>query len=136
MTLQAPRRPDAFSLGVLIAVLIPGAAFAQSVNANSAAYNGGYGRVAGSENQPVNVQMGDGYGDLPLANGLVQTSVSGSVFTNLGVNAAASASASGVGSSSSSSEGSGASTFSSGGLTVVTTTQSNSDAASATDGSH
>ena len=91
---QAPRRTDAFSLGVLILTLAPGVGWGQTMNANSAAYNTGYGRVAGSENQPVDVQMGDSNGNLTVINGLIQGAASGSVFASV----TAGASVSGVGS--------------------------------------
>jgi holdfast attachment protein HfaA len=60
------------------------AAHAQTLATNSAAFNAGYGRTAGSENQPVNVQQNDVSGALLVQNGLVQTGASGGLFASLG----------------------------------------------------
>ena len=47
-------------LGVMgLAALAAGSAAAQSMTANSASYNAGYGRIAGSENHPVDVSTRD-----------------------------------------------------------------------------
>lgn len=85
----APRSADAFSLGVLLLALAPGVCFGQTMNANSASYNAGYGRVAGSENQPVNVSMTDANGNMTVVGGLIQNGAAGSLFNNTGVNTAA-----------------------------------------------
>ena len=57
---------------------------AQTMNASSASYNAGYGRTAGQENQPVNVQMTDTNGNLVIENGLIKNAASGSIFANAG----------------------------------------------------
>ncbi len=81
---KAHRSTDAFSLGVLILALIPGVGAGQTMNANSASYNAGYGRTAGSENQPVDVSTTDASGNLTVVNGLVRGAASGSVFASAG----------------------------------------------------
>jgi len=128
---RAPRSTDAFSLGVLILALAPGVCAGQ-MNGNSAAYNAGYGRTAGSENQPIDVSTTDASGNLTVVGGLVKSSAAGSVF----------AQASGVGSASSGvSTGSGASAIGNSlnvvvqgndNVVVVNSTQTNTGAVTAT----
>lgn len=65
------------------------AAQAQSMSTNSASFNAGFGRTAGEENRPIDVNMGDVNGNITVINGVITGAASGSVF--------ASASASGVG---------------------------------------
>jgi len=60
-------------------------ASAQTMTASSAAYNAGFGRVAGQENQPVNVQLTDANGNMLVENGVIRNTVTGSVFANAGV---------------------------------------------------
>ena len=55
---------------------------AQTMSASSASYNAGYGRTAGQENQPVNVQLSDANGNMVVENGLIRNSASGSVFAS------------------------------------------------------
>jgi len=55
---------------------------AQTMSASSASYNAGYGRTAGQENQPVNVQISDANGNTVVENGLIRNSASGSVFAS------------------------------------------------------
>lgn len=74
---------------------LAGAAHSQTMNANSAAYNAGYGRTADEENQPVNVQLTDANGNLTVVNGLVENSASGSVFNQSSGQASASVSGAG-----------------------------------------
>ncbi len=59
-----------------------GAAGAQTMGANSAQYNAGYGRTAGQENQPVNVSMRDANGNLVVAGGQLLSPSGGSVFSS------------------------------------------------------
>ncbi|HKT54305.1 MAG TPA: endonuclease, partial [Caulobacteraceae bacterium] len=49
----------ACAAGILAAAAFAGVVQAQSMNANSASFNAGYGRFSGEENQPVNVSMAD-----------------------------------------------------------------------------
>jgi holdfast attachment protein HfaA len=61
-----------------------GAAVAQSMNANSAGYNAGYGRSADQENQPVDVTMRDANGNLVITDGIIQPGQDQSIFANGG----------------------------------------------------
>ncbi len=69
---------------LLAASLLLGAstAGAQTMSASSASYNAGYGRTAGQENQPVNVQLSDTNGNMVVENGLIRNSAGGSVFAS------------------------------------------------------
>jgi len=69
---------------LLAASLLLGASAvdAQTMSASSASYNAGYGRTAGQENQPVNVQLSDANGNMVVENGLIRNSASGSVFAS------------------------------------------------------
>ena len=69
---------------LLAASLLLGASAvdAQTMSASSASYNAGYGRTAGQENQPVNVQISDANGNTVVENGLIRNSASGSVFAS------------------------------------------------------
>jgi holdfast attachment protein HfaA len=66
------------------------------MSSNSAGYNAGYGRTAGSENQPVNVSMRDANGNLVIAGGQVLSPTGNSVFSTSTTGGAGS-SATGVG---------------------------------------
>lgn len=63
------------------ALLVAGAASAQTMNANSAAYNAGWGRTADQENQPVNPSLRDANGNLTAVNGIITSSASQSMFS-------------------------------------------------------
>jgi holdfast attachment protein HfaA len=54
------------------------------MNANSATYNAGYGRVAGQENRPVEVTTRDAKGNRVIVDGLIQTGIDQSVFAQAG----------------------------------------------------
>ena len=78
--------PAAPRLIVLTASLLVGfasvsAAGAQTMTSNSAAYNAGYGRTAGSENQPVNVSTRDANGNRVVVDGLILTGEDQSSFS-------------------------------------------------------
>jgi holdfast attachment protein HfaA len=90
--------PKTYLAPILAAAVMAVAATAnaQTMAASAAAYNAGYGRVAGQENQPVNVQLTDANGNMTVENGLIRSTVSGSVFASAGVEA----NVSGVGSAS------------------------------------
>ncbi|HLY78858.1 MAG TPA: holdfast anchoring protein HfaA [Caulobacteraceae bacterium] len=82
----------AFAATALMAGLaITSAAGAQTMNANSAAYNAGYGRAADEENQPVNVSLRDANGNVTAVDGVIQVGEDQSVFSNFGVGGAADA---------------------------------------------
>lgn len=64
------------------ASLAAGAAAAQSMSANSAGYNAGYGRIAGSENHPVDVSTRDANGNRVIVDGLILTGEDQSSFSS------------------------------------------------------
>jgi len=101
----------------LVFLALGGAASAQTMTTNSSSYNGGWGRVGGSENQAVGVALvsRDANGNREITNGIMQT---GAQTVSARADAAGSASAGfsgGVGSSSGSALAVGNS------LTVITT---------------
>ncbi|HEY2709484.1 MAG TPA: holdfast anchoring protein HfaA [Caulobacteraceae bacterium] len=55
---------------------------AQTMNANSASYNAGYGRAIDQENQPVDVSVRDANGNLTVVDGVIQAGADGSVFAS------------------------------------------------------
>jgi holdfast attachment protein HfaA len=73
---------------VIAALALASAAGAQTMNANSAAYNAGYGRAADQENQPVNVSLRDADGNVTAVDGVIQTGQDESVFSNFGAGGA------------------------------------------------
>jgi len=76
---------------------LAGAAHAQTMNANSASYNAGYGRVAGQENRPVDVSTRDANGNRVILDGIIQTGIDQSAFASASASAGAWDSFSGVG---------------------------------------
>jgi holdfast attachment protein HfaA len=66
----------------LLAAATPG--LAQTMTSNSASFNAGYGRTAGSENRAVDATMADAAGNMTVVNGLIQNGSSSSVFANAG----------------------------------------------------
>jgi holdfast attachment protein HfaA len=72
----------------LAGFVLVGAADAQTMNANSASYNAGYGRVADQENQPVDVSLRDANGNLVAVDGVIQAGQDQSVFSNFGAGGA------------------------------------------------
>src|SRR5450432_1995691 len=72
----------------LAGLALAGAADAQTMNANSAGYNAGYGRVAGEENQPVDASIRDANGNLVVVDGIIQAGQDQSVFSNFGAGGA------------------------------------------------
>ena len=92
-----------------------GAAAAQTIDSNSASFNGGYGRANGQENQPAAAGTRDANGNRVIIDGLMQTGVDQSYVSSSSSSASASASASsGVG------FGSGSATAIGNNLVVVT----------------
>lgn len=69
-------------LAAAAALLACGAASAQSMSANSAAYNAGYGRYAGQENHPVDVSTRDANGNRVIVDGLILTGEDQSSFSS------------------------------------------------------
>jgi len=65
-------RHIAFKVGAFAALAFTGgAASAQTMSANSASYNAGYGRVAGQENRPIEFSSRDANGNLVIVNGII-----------------------------------------------------------------
>jgi holdfast attachment protein HfaA len=81
---QVSGRLALFALVGLGVVAASGAAGAQSMNANSASYNAGYGRITDQENDPVNVSLRDANGNLTVVDGVIQTGEDSSIFANIG----------------------------------------------------
>jgi len=114
------------------------AASAQTMTANSASFNAGYGRTAGQENRPVDVTLGDASGNVTVVNGLIQSSASTSVFAHASGGAMDSASgvggASGAGSGSASAIGNNLTVVVQGNdnVVLVTATQTNTGTVTAT----
>ena len=81
MALVTPVRPAAW-LAVIAASLVGvGAAQAQQMTTNSADFNAGWGRYAGSENQPVDVSTPDANGNRVIVDGLILTGEDQSSFS-------------------------------------------------------
>jgi holdfast attachment protein HfaA len=100
LSIAASRSARRLWLGAAIVVALgAGQAQAQSMTANSASMNAGYGRVAGSENHPVDVSTRDANGNRVIVDGLIlngQSSFSGSwgagdAFAGVGASGSASA---------------------------------------------
>ncbi len=66
----------------LAAFLVAGQAQAQAMTTNSADFNAGYGRVAGSENHPVEISTRDGNGNRIIVDGLMLTGEDQSNFSS------------------------------------------------------
>ncbi len=119
------------------ALLLAGPAGAQSMSTNAAAYNAGWGRVAGQENRAVDPSTRDPNGNQQVIDGMIVNGNSQNVFAN----GAASAFA-GVGVGASSSTGGATAignnltviTQGSNNVVVVDSTQTNSGAVTATAG--
>jgi holdfast attachment protein HfaA len=77
-------RPSlAVCAGVLGSVLaVAGVAHAQSLDTNSAAFNAGYGRVAGSENHVVQYSTRDANGNRVIVDGVMLTGADQSVYSS------------------------------------------------------
>jgi holdfast attachment protein HfaA len=69
---------------LLAASMISTLAQAQTMSANSASFNAGYGRYSDQENQPVNVSMADANGNVTIVNGVATSAQAGSVFAGAG----------------------------------------------------
>jgi holdfast attachment protein HfaA len=78
------KRPWLLASAALAMLAFVGAAQAQTMNANSAAYNAGYGRVPDQENQPVNVSIRDANGNLTIVDGVIEAGQDSSVFASGG----------------------------------------------------
>ncbi len=99
----------------VFAAAIAAPAFAQTMTANSASYNAGWGRTSDQENQAVNPQMRDANGNLLVVNGIITNGSNTGLFSGGGVSSASA----GAGSSSSIAFASGATAIGNS-LSVVT----------------
>jgi holdfast attachment protein HfaA len=72
----------------LASLAFAGIASGQTMTANSASYNAGYGRVADQENQPVDTSIRDANGNLVVVDGLIQAGQDQSIFSNFGAGGA------------------------------------------------
>ena len=68
-------------------------AFAQTMSANSASYNAGWGRTSDQENQAVNPSMRDANGNLLVVNGVITNGSNQGLFSGGGVSTSASGAA-------------------------------------------
>jgi holdfast attachment protein HfaA len=86
MRYQTSRSVRAATFGLMLASLAAGCggAQAQSMNANAASYNAGYGRFPDRENQPVSQTMRDANGDLVAVDGFIDGGSDLSTFSNGG----------------------------------------------------
>ena len=79
-------RSRAISMAVLtllaVGVALPGLAQAQTLDANSASFNAGYGRVAGSENHVVEYSTRDANGNRVIVDGVMLTGADQSVYSS------------------------------------------------------
>ena len=64
----------------LVAGLVAAPANAQNMSTNSASFNAGYGRIAGSENHPIDVATRDANGNRVIVDGIIQTGEDQSSF--------------------------------------------------------
>lgn len=78
MALRKQLIPRMTGGALLGAVLLAGAASAQTMGTNSSSYNGGWGRANGSENQAVGVTLvsRDANGNREITNGIIATGAS------------------------------------------------------------
>jgi holdfast attachment protein HfaA len=64
------------------ALAVAGVAHAQSLDTNSAAFNAGYGRIAGSENHVVQYSTRDANGNRVIVDGVMLTGADQSVYSS------------------------------------------------------
>lgn len=88
MVVPTIRRLALGAAATLAGLAVAVAADAQSMNANAASYNAGYGRIAGEENQPVDPTLRDANGNLVVVDGVIQAGQDQSVFSNFGAGGA------------------------------------------------
>ena len=82
MVAALPALPRVIGLaGCLATVLAAGPTQAQSISTNSADFNAGYKRVAGSENHPIDVSTRDANGNRIIVDGLMLTGEDQSSFS-------------------------------------------------------
>ena len=81
MALVTPVRPAAWLAAIVASLAGSGAAQAQQMTTNSADFNAGWGRYAGSENHPVDVSTRDANGNRVIVDGLILTGEDQSSFS-------------------------------------------------------
>ncbi|MDZ4053642.1 MAG: holdfast anchoring protein HfaA [Phenylobacterium sp.] len=81
MALVTPVRPAAWLAAIVACLAGSGAAQAQQMTTNSADFNAGWGRYAGSENHPVDVSTRDANGNRVIVDGLILTGEDQSSFS-------------------------------------------------------
>ena len=85
MTKDAPQRliwlRAALCASFAAGLVVASPAAAQTMDTNSASYNAGYGRTAGSENHPVSVTTRDANGNRVIVDGLILTGEDQSTFS-------------------------------------------------------
>jgi len=68
------------AIAATCAALAAGQAAAQSLSANSAELNGGWGRLQGTENAGINVRTRDANGNRLIVDGIIQTGAGASAY--------------------------------------------------------
>lgn len=81
MALVSLVRSSAWFVAILAGAACAGAAQAQQMSTNSADFNAGWGRYAGSENRPVDVSTRDANGNRVIVDGLILTGEDQSSFS-------------------------------------------------------
>lgn len=83
MAVASPAAPvlRRLACGLALGFAFCAQAHGQQMGSNSADYNAGYGRVAGSENRPVDVSTRDGNGNRVIVDGLILTGEDQSTFS-------------------------------------------------------
>lgn len=81
MALVVPFRPAAWLAALMASCACAGAVQAQQMTTNSADFNAGWGRYAGSENRPVDVSTRDANGNRVIVDGLILTGEDQSSFS-------------------------------------------------------
>lgn len=84
MALVTFAQPASWLAAILTSALCVSAAHAQHMTTNSADFNAGWGRYAGSENRPVEVSTRDSNGNRVIVDGLILTGEDQSSFTRSG----------------------------------------------------
>ena len=100
MTATIPRvriAPVAAAAAAALAALVAGAASAQSLNANSASFNAGWGRTPDLENRPVEFTTRDANGNQVIVNGQIMKGSDQSAFSFNGGGVASASAGAGFG---------------------------------------
>lgn len=128
--------------GLFLGGLAAFPAGAQTLGANSASFNAGYGRLPGQENRPVSYSNRDANGNLVMIDGIIQSGVgsgSGSVSgsqSSTGSSSSSASASSGAGSSASGVGASGGASAVANNLTVITQGNNNTVIVTSTQVNH